>query len=53
MPEAVATPRRTLPILILAAIGGLILAGSLALWVRYGTAVFFETIRAGFTACFG
>jgi hypothetical protein len=23
------------------------------LWAHYGTAVFFETIRAGFTACFG
>jgi hypothetical protein len=23
------------------------------LWARYGEAVFFETIRAGFAACFG
>ena len=52
MPEAVATPRRTLPILISAG-GGLLLAGSLALWLHYGTAVFFEMIRAGFVACFG
>jgi len=29
------------------------LAASLWLWVHYGTAVFFETIRAGFVACFG
>ena len=32
---------------------GLVLAGTIALWAHYGTAVFFETIRAGFVACFG
>jgi hypothetical protein len=31
---------------------GLLLAGTLALWVHYGTAVFFEMIRTGFVACF-
>ncbi len=31
---------------------GLLLAGTLALWMHYGTAVFFEIIRAGFVACF-
>jgi hypothetical protein len=30
-----------------------VLAGGACLWARYGTAVFFETIRAGFVACFG
>jgi hypothetical protein len=30
-----------------------VLAATLALWVHYGTAVFFEMIRAGFIACFG
>jgi hypothetical protein len=34
------------------AIGVLILLGTLALWARYGTAVFFEMITAGFAACF-
>lgn len=29
------------------------LAGSVLLWAHYGTTVFFETIRAGFAACFG
>ncbi len=53
MPDAIATPQRALPILILAAIGGSLLAGSLALWAHYGTAVFFEMIRTGFAACFG
>jgi hypothetical protein len=31
----------------------LALGGSVLLWAHYGTTVFFETIRAGFTACFG
>ena len=29
------------------------LAGTVWLWAHYGTIVFFETIRAGFVACFG
>jgi hypothetical protein len=31
----------------------LLLAGTVLLWAHYGTTVFFETIRAGFVACFG
>jgi hypothetical protein len=31
----------------------LLLAGSVLLWAHYGATVFFETIRAGFAACFG
>jgi hypothetical protein len=51
IPDAVAPGRGA----ILLAIGvvGLALAGSIGLWAHYGTAVFFETIRAGFAACFG
>jgi hypothetical protein len=30
-----------------------VLAGMGWLWAHYGTTVFFETIRAGFIACFG
>jgi ferric-dicitrate binding protein FerR (iron transport regulator) len=30
----------------------LLLAGALALWFHYGTAVFFETIATGFANCF-
>ena len=52
MSEAVA-PRRTLPILLAAGLLGLVFAGTATLWLHYGTAVFFETIRAGFIACFG
>jgi hypothetical protein len=40
------------PMAFLAGGVGLLLAGTLALWVHYGTAVFFEIIRAGFVACF-
>jgi hypothetical protein len=29
------------------------LAATIALWAQYGATVFFETIRAGFAACFG
>jgi hypothetical protein len=45
-------PRRG-AIALAAAAMGLVLAGTMALWAHYGTAVFFETIRAGFVACFG
>jgi hypothetical protein len=31
----------------------LAVAGSVLLWAHYGTTIFFETIRAGFAACFG
>ena len=47
-----AAPRRG-AILLAAGAMGLILAGTVALWANYGTAVFFETIRAGFVMCFG
>ena len=41
------------PLLAAAAAVACMLAGTVALWAHYGTAVFFETIRAGFIACFG
>jgi len=40
-------------VLLVAAAAGLMLAGTIALWAHYGTAVFFETIRNGLVACFG
>jgi hypothetical protein len=56
MPDNIANaeiaPSRTV-VLVMAAIVGAIMAGTVALWTHYGTAVFFETIRAGFAACFG
>jgi len=35
-----------------AGIGVLAVIAALALWFHYGTQVFFEMIRTGFTACF-
>jgi len=32
--------------------GAFLLASTLGLWAYYGTAVFFEIVRAGWTACF-
>jgi hypothetical protein len=46
-----AAPRAA--IVLVAAVAGAIMAGTVALWAHYGTAVFFETIRAGLVACFG
>jgi hypothetical protein len=41
------------PLVVAAGAVTLLLAGTILLWARYGTTVFFETIRAGFVACFG
>jgi hypothetical protein len=46
------TPRPVTRPLWAAAVA-LLLAGTTLLWVHYGSAVFFETIRAGYVACFG
>jgi hypothetical protein len=46
------TPRPIVRPLWVAA-GAVVLAGAIMLWVHYGATVFFETIRAGFVACFG
>ncbi len=45
--------QRRVALLVVGAVLGAIMAGTLALWAHYGTAVFFETLRAGFAACFG
>jgi hypothetical protein len=34
------------------ALGAIVLSGALALWFHYGTAVFFEMIASGISACF-
>jgi hypothetical protein len=53
MPETVA-PRLTLrPLLVAGAAIAVVLAATVLLWAHYGATVFFETIRAGFAACFG
>ncbi len=38
--------------MLAALVGGLMLAATLVLWGYYGTAVFFEMVRAGWIACF-
>jgi hypothetical protein len=38
-------------LVITSGIGGLLLAATLALWLHYGTAVFYEMILAGIALC--
>ena len=46
-------PRRAIwPLAVVSAVLGVLLAVAGALWVSYGTAVFFEIIRSGIAACF-
>jgi hypothetical protein len=47
------SPWRTGPLVAGAAVIGAMLAGTIALWAHYGTAVFFEMVRTGFMSCFG
>jgi len=51
-PMAFTTASRARPLMLLAALSGAIMAAALALWAYYGTAVFFEMVRAGWAACF-
>jgi hypothetical protein len=46
--------RRTASRLLVAAgvVFGALFAAAIALWIHYGTAVFFEMISAGIAACF-
>ena len=47
-----AKPRMTGVLTVLAIIAGAAVAGTVVLWAYYGTAVFFEMVRAGWAACF-
>lgn len=53
MPQILARPRVSGSLFVASALVALALIGTGLLWAHYGTAVFFETIRAGFVACFG
>jgi hypothetical protein len=53
MPQILVPPRVSGSLFVASALVALALIGTGLLWAHYGTAVFFETIRAGFTACFG
>jgi hypothetical protein len=37
--------------MLVATAAGIVLAGTVALWAHYGTAVFYEMIVAGIAAC--
>lgn len=52
MSALVSTAKLSRPLLLLACGGGLAVAATLVLWGYYGTAVFFEVVRAGWAACF-
>ena len=47
-----AQPRMTGLVTALVAVSGAAIAGAALLWAYYGTAVFFEMVRAGWAACF-
>jgi len=53
MPETVASRPLPRSLLAAAAIAVIVFGGTAVLWAHYGATVFFETIRAGFVACFG
>jgi hypothetical protein len=53
MPEEVVSRPLSRPLLAVGGAVALALAGTVLLWAHYGATVFFETIRAGFVACFG
>lgn len=39
-------------VLAAAAVAGMLLAATVALWLHYGSTVFYEMIAAGISACF-
>jgi hypothetical protein len=49
---AAPSSRFSRPLAVATAAVVLMLAGTVALWAHYGTAVFYETILAGIAACF-
>ena len=54
IPVTVRPARRAVPAVAVgaAALGVVLLPGALVLWFHYGTAVFFEMIASGISACF-
>jgi hypothetical protein len=53
MPDTASAPipQVSRPLLLIAAVAGILLAGTVALWAHFGTAVFYEMIAAGLAAC--
>jgi hypothetical protein len=54
LPGIVQPARGLAPAIVIGAagFGAVLLVGALALWFHYGTAVFFEMIASGISACF-
>ena len=54
LPGILQPARRVAPAIVVggAGLGAVLLIGALALWFHYGTAVFFEMIASGISACF-
>jgi hypothetical protein len=52
MPAIASPAALSRPLLLVALLGGAMFAATLGLWAYYGTAVFFEMVRAGWMACF-
>jgi hypothetical protein len=52
MAETGSTTASVRPLMIAAAVMGVLLVATGALWARYGTAVFYEMILTGLAACF-
>ena len=44
--------RRSRAPMLIAAVAGILAAGTVALWAHYGTAIFQEMILAGIATCF-
>ena len=52
MAATVSTASPPRPLMLIALLGGAVLAAALGLWAYYGTTVFFEMVRTGWVACF-
>ncbi len=52
MPELVSDHVRPCTVVLFSGGVAALFAVALALWAYYGTAVFFEMVRAGWTSCF-
>lgn len=52
MPALVSSDRSSRPLMLLALGVGAAVAATVSLWAYYGTAVFLEMVRAGWSACF-
>jgi hypothetical protein len=52
MPAIPSPAMASRPLVLIALLGGAMLAATLGLWAYYGTAVFFEMVRTGWVACF-